>query len=171
VLRRSLADITGRRFGALTAQWPAGKKGNNHNMWLCLCQCGNLKLVFQSNLVKSSHSTSCGCLRTKQLVKRSLRHGQSYEKAGSYGAWLSMKQRCLNSNNKRYIHYGGRGITICDRWLNSFESFFADMGVRPEGLTLDSINNDANYEPGNCRWATWLQQRHNRRPNPPRRRR
>lgn len=89
------------------------------------------------------------------------RHGM--ERSREYSAWLNMKQRCLNPNNKRYIDYGGRGITICDKWLNSFSNFYKDMGKRPLAMTLDRINNDGNYEPGNCRWATTRQQNFNQR--------
>ena len=91
---------------------------------------------------------------------RARSHGQVG--TGAYSSWQAMRARCLNPNNREYLRYGGRGITVCERW-QSFENFLADMGLRPEGLTLDRINPDGNYEPGNCRWATWTEQRVNQR--------
>jgi hypothetical protein len=100
------------------------------------------------------------------LARKATRHGL----AGSptYSSWAAMKQRCLNQNHPKYRNWGGRGIAVCDRWLK-FENFLADMGERPVGKTLDRINNDGDYEPGNCRWATPAQQVANRRPQKPRR--
>lgn len=97
-----------------------------------------------------------------------VRKGRVHEKHGmerskEYASWLNMKQRCTNSNNERYKDYGGRGITICEEWLNSFSQFYKDMGPKPKDLTLDRINNDGNYEPSNCRWATYEQQANNQR--------
>lgn len=100
------------------------------------------------------------------LSSKMTRHGLTG--SPTYNTWASMKQRCLNPNSPKYRLYGGRGITICDRWLK-FENFLADMGERPPGLTLDRIDNDGDYEPGNCRWATSTQQIANRRPQSPRR--
>jgi hypothetical protein len=92
------------------------------------------------------------------------RHGHARRGATTrvYAVWSAMIQRCTNPNDKDFDRYGGRGITVCDRWLHSFEDFYADMGERPPGLTLDRRDNEGNYEPGNYRWATWLEQAHNR---------
>jgi hypothetical protein len=96
-------------------------------------------------------------------------HGHASQKlSGTYSSWKAMKARCLNPNGKQWADYGGRGITICERWIHSFENFLADMGERPPGKTLDRYpNNDGNYEPGNCRWASGRQQQMNRRKKRP----
>src|ERR1700676_2579093 len=148
---RPAIDFTGKRFGYLVAQWPIGFTGKNIS-WLCLCDCGKLVL---SNSSKLPRSRSCGCASIRNTI-----HGLCY--SPEYDAWHAMRQRCLNHNNKRYADYGGRGIRICKRWDN-FEAFFTDMGKRPPKMSLDRINNEGDYEPGNCQWATPKQQACNRR--------
>ena len=138
-----------------------------HIVWKCKCVCGEEVYVISTNLRRNS-SKSCGCLRKEQakLRKANFRHGQASYKEGitsEYKTWSTMIQRCTNPNRKDYHYYGGRGITICERWLNSFEAFFTDMGERPKDMTLDRVDSDSNYEPGNCRWSTPKEQVQNRR--------
>jgi hypothetical protein len=147
-------DRTGERHGRWVLSSYAGT-----SRWNCVCDCGTKRFV-QTRDLTSGKSTSCGCLRDEQRHRYRKTHGGSSTRA--YGIWLHMRDRCNNPNNLRYALYGGRGITICERW-NSFANFYADMGEPPEGRSLDRINNDGNYEPSNCRWATQREQVHNSR--------
>jgi hypothetical protein len=129
--------------------------------WLFKCRCGNEKIT-RFNSYKSGGTRSCGCLLS--LVKE--KHGAAYRGVISpeYRAWRAMKNRCNNAKGLRYADWGGRGIRVCRQWAESFTKFLEDMGPRPgKGYSLDRINNDGNYEPGNCRWATAAQQQKNRR--------
>lgn len=131
----------------------------------CRCDCGKVWEV-DLNFIKLGKTKSCGCLR-EELKSKPRSHGMCSRrnKATEYKIWASMIQRCTNKNEESYRNYGGRGITVCDRW-RKFENFFEDMGIRPSPkLTLDRINNDGNYEPGNCRWADNKTQVNNARSN------
>ena len=158
----AIVDITGHRFGLLTVSkrhFPSNKAGNA--LWQCRCDCGTENVIAIGIELRSGHKSSCGCLWKKTITT----HGM----AGTpeYRAWQKMKARCTCKTDKRYIHYGGRGIKVCSQWLNSFESFYADMGAKPAPhLTLDRANNDGDYTPENCRWATYTRQNNNKRHNP-----
>lgn len=145
-------DMTGKRVGRLVVLKLAYIKREAH--WLCQCDCGQLTNVAGSQLRKAT-TKSCGCGRKTQNGG----HGTP-----EYTSWKDMKRRCYNPRARYYHIYGGRGITICDRWRTSFVNFLADMGPKPfPEASIDRIDNDGNYEPGNCRWATKLEQSHNSR--------
>lgn len=149
-------NITGKQFGYLLAihYIPKGK-------WLVKCYCGTEKIVQTGHLL-GGNTKSCGCLQKDLMRQKSKKHGMWESK--EYSTWSSMKQRCYNSKNLFYKDYGGRGIRICDRWKDSFENFFADMGKKPTPKhSIDRIDVNGNYEPSNCRWATPLQQGFNQR--------
>ncbi len=127
----------------------------------CLCECGNETNVLLDNL-RNNNTRSCGCYNKEKSKKQLTTHGLRYHPL--YKTWDNMKTRCYNSNYIRYKDWGGRGIKVCDRWLNSFENFLSDMGERPTlKHSIDRIDNNRNYEPSNCRWATPHQQSQNRR--------
>lgn len=131
---------------------------------LCRCECGKEEFVGEYKL-RIGHSRSCGCLQSEVTTERSLKHGHSKrgERSRAYSVWRNIINRCTNPNVASYADYGGRGITICDRWLNSFENFLQDMGEPPEGRTIDRIDNNKGYYRENCAWNTPVQQARNRR--------
>lgn len=147
-------DLTGRVFGRLTVvEYAFTQKtpsGQSKAIWRCRCECGVL-IETGSQRLKTGNTNSCGCLQREMTSARSGTHRMTG--TPSYESWRAMRERCNNPNNSHYAAYGGRGIKVCASWQASFEAFLADMGERPEGTTLDRINPDGNYEPGNCRWA------------------
>lgn len=160
-------DITGQKFGRLTAVKREGKTFDGKATWLFLCDCGG-QIVCSGKDVRSGDRKSCGCLQRETVIKRNLKHGFA-TRVGShplYSIWAGMINRCCNPNEQSYPNYGGRGIVICDRWRNSFPNFLFDMGERPSPYhSLDRINNNGNYEPSNCRWALTAVQANNKRNN------
>lgn len=156
-------DLTGRRFDRLVAKERAGSK-YRHTLWLCRCDCGASVVTYAVNL-KQGKSRSCGCWRRELSVKRSTKHGLWKNNRVEYAAWKSMCGRCYTPSTKAYRHYGGRGITVCDRWRGAegFPNFLSDMGSRPQKHSLDRVDVNGNYGPDNCRWTTQSEQNSNRR--------
>jgi len=155
-------DLTGMVFGRLTILGKVESNSQGKSLWHCKCSCGKLANVRIDRLT-SGRTKSCGCLRLEMLDEKR-KHGQAIDgkRSREYETWASMKNRCLNPNHPKFRLYGKRGITVCERWLN-FENFFADMGIKPTGLTLERVDNNKSYYPENCMWASWRQQRKNQR--------
>ena len=162
----TFVDMTGQTLNGLKVL-RLHSRGDGRAKWVFLCGCGQ-EFVCRTNNIRSGNTRSCGCLSDasrKSSENKYVKHG--HNRPGSvtreYNSYTSMKTRCLNPNSPNYSMYGGRGIAICQRWLDGFENFLADMGERPNGKTLDRIDVDGNYEPGNCRWATLSEQQKNKR--------
>jgi len=161
-----LIDLTGKQYFYWTVidRAPSSKQGKT--MWNCICKCGITKVVRASHLT-SHASRSCGCYRVEWATKNKRTHGMSY--TAEHKAWDDMKQRCYNKNSTRFEDWGGRGITVCDEWLHNFQAFYDYIGPKPPPkYSIDRINNDGNYEPGNVRWSTISTQCINSRPDKPR---
>lgn len=155
-------DLTGQKFIRLIVIKRVANNKHGKSMWLCLCKCGQKTIVLSNNL-RSGASKSCGCYSTNNALKHG--HTKNKKTTKTYYSWSDMIARCINLNDKYYKDYGGRGIKVCKRWLNSFENFLEDMGEVPKGLQIDRIDNNKGYYKDNCRWVTSKQNSRNRRNN------
>lgn len=164
-------DISGEKYGRLLVVRLFDKQ-NHKNRWECICDCGRTCYVTSSNLKRFNGNVSCGCMKSEVLAKfaeeNNLKHGHAKSSkrliSKTYNSWVAMRKRCLNKKASNYYLYGGRGISVCERWIESFENFLEDMGERPISTTLDRKNVNGNYQKDNCRWATAKEQANNRRP-------
>ena len=154
----------GMQFDRLTVIGDGGHTASGAKRWLCLCRCGGEATVRSDNL-NQGNATSCGCAFLELRKTEHLRHGDAIRpEAAEYICWQNMLRRCDNPKHESYKDYGGRGIRVCERWVRSYEDFLADMGRKPSRAhSIDRVDNDGNYEPGNCRWATRQEQRANQR--------
>ena len=165
---RKVKDLSGLRFGKLTAIAVDGRDKNGNVTWLCNCDCGKSCVVTGVHM-SSGHKKSCGCLNSSDGRRQRVetKHGKSNSRL--YRVWATMKNRCHNPNTERYRYYGGRGITVCDEWRNDFQKFYEwaisngyDENAPFQQCTIDRIDNDKGYSPDNCRWVDMNAQRHNR---------
>ena len=160
-LSKKALDLTGKKFGRLLVLEPIGRNKRLEVLWKCRCDCGNETIV-KTAFLTHGHTRSCGCLQREKVSAIMTKHGMTG--SPEHKAWSDMLQRCENPHHKAFDYYGGRNIKVCERW-HDFRNFFADMGKRPEGMTLDRTENDGNYSPENCKWVSWKEQVMNRRPN------
>lgn len=158
-IRPNFLDLTGQRFGRLTVLERGVSNTDRQSRWLCSCDCGGTALVVSHNL-RTGHTISCGCAHLDALTT----HGKT--RSSEYTAWISMRRRCYSPKDISYPRYGALGVRVCERWRDSFENFYADMGEKPgPEYSLDRISSAGDYSPDNCRWATIQTQDNNRRSN------
>lgn len=156
-------DRTSKKYNRLTVLRLHGRNKHGHPLWECKCDCGTTTIVSGCSFNKTK---SCGCLLAERRHFSTVTHGYARKgkKSPEYTTWVAIRQRCSNPSVQYYCNYGGRGIKVCERWINSFENFLADMGNRPtKNHSIERINNDGNYEPSNCKWGTPKEQSNNNR--------
>lgn len=160
--RKARLSLIGKRFGRLTVVKLSSLAYGRGSYWWCTCECGSRSRLFSGSELNRGNTKSCGCLTREIVSQRNRTHGKS--DTVEWKTWQAMRKRCTNPLHPHYPSYGGRGIRVCDAWINSFETFLKDMGHKPSPeYSLDRLNNEGHYEPANCAWRTSRQQQNNRR--------